>query len=236
MADAAAKPPDQLAASIGHSFSSDEHLSRALTHSSYGPNHGRSKPRNFERLEFLGDRVLGLVIAELLFERFPETDEGGLAKRLNALVRKETCAHVAEKIDLGAYLLMSPGEVEAGGRAKMAILGNACEALIGALYLDGGLEVARRFVETNWVKLIDDVENAPQDAKTALQEWAQARGIEPPTYKVKRREGPDHAPVFTMTVALKDKDPADGSGTSKRHAEQAAAETMLRRLGVWQND
>ena len=236
MAGSAAKPPDELAASIGHRFSSDEYLLRALTHSSYGPNHSRAKPRNFERLEFLGDRVLGLVIAELLYDRFPETDEGGLAKRLNALVRKETCAHVAENIDLGAYLLMSPGEVEAGGRAKMAILGNACEALIGALYLDGGLEAARGFVESNWVKLIDDVENAPQDAKTALQEWAQARGIEPPTYKVKRREGPDHAPVFTMTVTLKDKDPADGVGTSKRHAEQAAAEAILRREGVWRND
>jgi len=236
LAGATAKSPDQLAASIGHRFSSDEYLLRALTHSSYGANHGREKPRNFERLEFLGDRVLGLVIADLLFVRFPETDEGGLAKRLNALVRKETCALVAEKIDLGAYLLMSPGEVEAGGRAKMAILGNACEALIGALYLDGGLEVARGFIETNWLKLIDDVENAPQDAKTALQEWAQARGVEPPTYKVKRREGPDHAPVFTMAVTLKDRVPAEGVGTSKRIAEQAAAEAMLRREGVWCND
>lgn len=209
---------------------------RALTHSSYGATQGQGKPRNFERLEFLGDRVLGLVIADLLFAHFPETDEGGLAKRLNALVRKETCALVAEKIDLGAYLLMSPGEAGAGGRSKMAILGNACEALIGAVYLDGGLDAARRFIETNWLELIDEVRSAPQDAKTTLQEWAQARGLEPPTYEVKRREGPDHAPTFTITVTLKDKGPADGVGSSKRSAEQAAAETMLRREGVWDDD
>jgi len=230
------KPQRQLAEIIGYRFDNEGYFSRALVHSSYIDPSAGMRPKNFERLEFVGDRVLGLVIAELLFAKFPDSDEGGLASRFNMLVRKETCAHVAREIDLGAYLLMSNGEADAGGRSKKAILGNACEALIAAIYMDGGLPAARTFIEKYWLKLLDQVERPPQDAKTALQEWAQSKGLAPPFYQLDRRDGPDHEPLFSISVSVTGYAPETGEGGSKRLAEQAAATALLLRESVWQDD
>jgi ribonuclease-3 len=226
------QPHSKLAAAIGYEFASEDILVRALTHASFDAQRDGELPTNYERLEFLGDRVLGLVIAHVLYERFPESEEGGLATRYNALVRKETCARVAEEIELGRYLRLSSGEVSAGGRRKMAILGNACEALIAAVYLDGGFDAARTFIERYWLALLDDVREPPKDAKTALQEWAQGRGLAAPSYRVVDRTGPDHAPRFTMAVTIADMSDALGEGSSKRAAQQDAAERFLAREGI----
>ncbi len=230
------RPHDELADAIGHRFASDTFLKRALTHSSFVDPKTSNRPQNFERLEFVGDRVLGLVIAELLYETFPGSDEGGLATRYNMLVRKETCARVAGDIALGSYLLLSAGEAEAGGRHKKAILGNACESLIAAIYMDGGLEAARTFIVKHWASYLEQVANPPQDAKTALQEWAQSKGLPPPCYNVENKEGPDHAPRFTIRVSVEGFDPEQADGGSKRSAEQTAATQVLVREGVWQNE
>lgn len=230
------KPQRELAETIGYRFDDESYLSRALVHSSYINPSGGVRPKNFERLEFVGDRVLGLVIAELLYEKFPDSDEGGLASRYNMLVRKEACAQVAREFDLGAYLMMSNGEADAGGRSKKAILGNACEALIAAIYLDGGLPAARVFIGKHWLKLLEQVAQPPQDAKTALQEWAQGRGLETPQYVLEQRDGPDHAPVFVISVTVQGYASASGQGSSKRYAEQAAARVLLVREGIWQDD
>ena len=236
MADKLPRPHHQLAETIGHRFSGEEFLNRALTHSSFVDSKSPERPQNFERLEFVGDRVLGLVIAELLYKAFPGSDEGGLATRYNMLVRKDTCARVAAKIELGNYIQMSAGEAEAGGRHKKAILGNACESLIAAIYMDGGLEAARSFIHRFWGDYVEEVANPPQDAKTALQEWAQAKGLAPPTYSVENKEGPDHAPRFTIRVSVEGYDPETAAGGSKRLAEQSAATQVLLREGVWHDD
>ncbi len=235
MADTLPRPHRQLAETIGHRFSGDDFLTRALTHSSFANPMSGDRPANFERLEFVGDRVLGLVIAELLYQTFPGSDEGGLATRYNMLVRKETCARVAAKIELGSYIQMSAGEAEAGGRHKKAILGNACESLIAAIYMDAGLEAARSFIHRYWSEFVDQVANPPQDAKTALQEWAQAQGLAPPSYDVENKEGPDHAPSFTIRVSVDGFEPEIAAGGSKRLAEQSAATQLLKREGVWQD-
>ncbi len=220
-----------LAARIGYTFKESSYLKRALTHSSSG---GRSsqKTSDNERLEFLGDRVLGLVIAEILISRFPDSTEGELAPRFNALVRKEACADVARQIDLGNDLIMSQGEAQAGGRRKEAILGDACEALIAAIYSDGGLAPARAFIERFWLSRLDAVEVPPRDPKTMLQESLQSRGLAPPEYKLRERCGPDHAPVFTIALVVDGQDRAKGSAGSKRAAEQIAAEEYLRQEGL----
>ena len=236
MPGTAPDPLTELAGLIGHGFDDDTLLVRALTHPSFD---GEADPKDaaaFERLEFLGDRVLGLVISELLFREYPDSDEGGLAVRFNLLVRKETCARVAESIPLGGYLRMSAGEAAAGGRRKKAILGNACEALIAAIYLDGGLEAARTFIETRWQPFLATVRDAPKDAKTELQEWAQSKGLAAPEYQLVEREGPDHAPTFTIAVGVEGVTTAKGEGPSKRAAQQAAARQMLLREGIWQDD
>lgn len=231
-----ARPHAKLAEAIGHHFSNDALLKRALTHPSHVTGDPSGPSRSFERLEFLGDRVLGLIVAELLFEAFPESAEGGLAARLNLMVRKESCASVAGEIDLGAYIVMSPGEADAGGRHKKAILANACEALIAAIYVDGGLEAARRFIERYWKPYLGQLETPPQDAKTALQEWAQSLGRPPPSYHIESKEGPVHEPLFTISVAVEEHGEEHGEGRSKRLAEQAAAARMLVRQGVWQDE
>lgn len=208
---------------LGHHFKSSDLLRQALTHSSAT---GESS-RNNERLEFLGDRVLALLVADLLLQHYPDADEGELALRLNALVRRETCAAVAVEIALGASLALAPAEAASGGREKPAILGDACEAVIGALYLDGGMAVARNFVETCWMPRLAGLSAAPADAKSALQEWSQARKLGTPVYTVINREGPDHAPEFVIEVQLPGHAPLCGTGASKREAEQAAAKAML---------
>ncbi|MEL6316683.1 MAG: ribonuclease III, partial [Pseudomonadota bacterium] len=186
-----------LEAALGWRFAAPELLDEALTHAS--ASEGR---RDNERLEFLGDRVLGLLTAEALHHKFPGADEGGLAARLNALVRKETCAEVATAIGLGDHLVLAKGEALTGGRRKTAVLGDAMEAVIAAIYLDGGLSAAQGVFEKLWGPRLDTVAAAPRDPKTTLQEWAQAQGARPPTYALAGREGPDHAPRFRVTVAL----------------------------------
>jgi len=211
---------------LGHSFARPELLVRALTHSSIG---SATRPDN-QRLEFLGDRVLGLSMAEALFRADRAASEGQLAPRFNALVRKETCAAVAREIDLGAVLKLGRSEMMSGGRRKEALLGDAMEAVIAAVYLDGGFEVARALVLRLWGKRIDSVEEDARDAKTALQEWAQARGLPPPRYETLGREGPDHAPVFRIAVQLENGASEEASAGSKRLAEQTAAKALLQRL------
>lgn len=222
---------DELARRIEYVFTTGDHLERALIHSSHFIE-GRTKTRDNERLEFLGDRVLGLVIAEMLFEAFPQSEEGKLAPRLNALVRKETCADVARTIGLGAFLKMSAGEDQAGGREKTAILGDACEALIAAVYLDGGFEAAKAVVVKFWEPLLSSVQRPPRDAKTVLQEWLQGRKMPPPNYTVVERSGPDHEPSFTISVEIPDMPSFSATAGSKRAAEQAAAEGFLKSLGL----
>lgn len=201
-------------------------LDEALTHPSAA---SQARP-DYERLEFLGDRVLNLVIAETLLARHPGDREGQLALRLNALVRRETVAAVATEIGLGAHLNLARSEAGAGGRKRDTILCDAMEAVIAAVYLEHGIEGARGVVERLWQPRLDDQPVAPQDAKTALQEWAQARGLRPPAYVEIARAGPDHAPVFTIAARLETADEERASAGSKRQAEQAAAAALLDRL------
>ena len=215
-----------LAERIGHGFRRPELLREALTH----PSAADRARRSYERLEFLGDRVLGLIVADLLLARFPKETEGALARRLAALVRKETLAEVAEGLDLGSFLILAKGEREAGEDSNPGLLADACEAVIAALYLDGGLEAARRFVEPRWAPLAEADPTPPQDAKTALQEWAQGRGLPLPAYRELKREGPPHDPVFTVEAAVAEQAPETGTGRSKRLAEQEAASRLLARL------
>lgn len=211
---------------IGHSFERPEFLLRALTHSSIS---SATRPDN-QRLEFLGDRVLGLVMAEALLSADRAASEGQLAPRFNALVRREACADVARELGLGDVLKLGRSEMMSGGRRKEALLADAMEAVIAAVYLDGGFEAARAFVLRLWGKRIDAVEADARDAKTALQEWAQARGQTPPAYNELGREGPDHAPVFTVEVRLASGEAASAKAGSKRQAEQSAARSLLERM------
>ncbi|ATG48723.1 ribonuclease III [Celeribacter ethanolicus] len=213
-------------ARLGHEFSQPELLLRALTHSSIS---SPTRPDN-QRLEFLGDRVLGLTMAEALFEADKSASEGQLAPRFNALVRKETCADVARQIDLGAVLKLGRSEMMSGGRRKEALLADAMEAVIAAVYRDAGFDVAKALVRRLWGKRIDRVEDDARDPKTALQEWAQARGQKPPQYTEVSRKGPDHAPVFTIEVTLESGEAERSEANSKRQAEQAAAKALLQKL------
>jgi ribonuclease-3 len=221
-----------LAPVLGHRFADRALLVSALTHPSVGSAASGRRGRRggggaYERLEFLGDRVLGLVVAHMLYETFAGEDEGALAKRLAALVRRDAVARVAEAIELGPHLILSRGEAESGGRSNRTLLADALEALIGALYLDAGLPTAEAFVRRAWAPLIGEAAQPPQDAKTALQEWAQGAGLPLPTYRTVASEGPPHNPVFAVEVEVAGRAPARGSGRSKRAAEQAAAEALL---------
>ncbi len=221
-----------LADGLGHAFEAPELLELALTHSSVRPG---SKPNeDNERLEFLGDRVLGLAIAQLLYERFPDSPEGEIARWFNHLVRTETCAEVAQRWRLGEFILMSSGEAGSGGRLKKTILANACEAILGAVFSDAGYEAAREIVWRSWEPRLAELKESAPDAKSVLQEWAQGRQLPLPNYTEVAREGPDHAPRFTAEVHVEGVPPQRGEGTNKRSAEQAAALAMLVREGVWQ--
>jgi ribonuclease-3 len=211
---------------FGHEFTRPELLIRALTHPSMTSPHRD----NNQRLEFLGDRVLGLAIAEALFRADRDAAEGVLAPRFNALVRKETCAEVARAIDLGAVLTLGRSEMKSGGRRKDALLGDAMEAVIAAIYLDAGFEAARDAVLRLWGDRINRVEVDARDPKTTLQEWAQARGEPPPTYSQLSRTGPDHQPVFTIEALLASGPSERASAGSKRQAEMAAAEALLKKV------
>lgn len=215
-----------LQARIGHEFSRPELLVRAVTHSSMS---SPTRDDN-QRLEFLGDRVLGLVMAQSVLAQDREATEGQLAPRFNALVRKEACADVAREIALGDALKLGRSEMMSGGRRKLALLGDAMEAVIAAVYMDAGFEVAKDMVERLWGDRVHQVEADARDPKTSLQEWAQARGQKPPDYDIKSRSGPDHAPVFTVVVRLQNGEAEEATAGSKRQAEQAAAGTLLQRL------
>ncbi|MEO5335538.1 MAG: ribonuclease III [Magnetospirillum sp. WYHS-4] len=214
---------------LGHHFARRDLLGLALRHASSLRNRDRRTDTN-ERLEFLGDRVLGLVIAAMLYEGFPDEEEGALARRHTALVRREALARVAETIGLAEHLTMAHGEAETGGRDKPTILADGCEAVLGALYLDGGLAAAEGFVRRFWAPLLAEDLRPPKDAKTTLQEWAQGRGLPLPAYREMERSGPDHAPLFVVVVEVEGMPPTPGSGPAKRAAEQAAAEALLRIL------
>ncbi len=221
---------EELEALLGYTFKDRSLLNEALTHSSArGEMHGHDN----ERLEFLGDRVLGLSIAALLFERLPGAREVELARRFNALVCKETCAEIAQKLQLGPHLIMAASEARFGGRRKEVILADTCEALLGAISVEAGFAVAEAAVRRHWSQLLHTEELPTPDAKTALQEFAQSQRRGLPDYREVARSGADHAPSFTVEVSVKGLKPERGSGPSLKKAQQAAAEALLKRELVW---
>ena len=212
---------------LGHRFEDVGLVRQALTHRStatgrYG--HG------YERLEFLGDRVLGLIVAHLLFARFPDEPEGKLSVRQAALVRKETLAEIAAELDLGAFIILSSGEDESGTRESPSILADIVEALIGALYLDGGIDPSAAFIERVWNQRMDAQRTPPRDAKTRLQEWALGHGLPLPSYRTLSHEGPAHEPEITVELTVEGQAPIAAAAGSKRAAQQLAAEALLARL------
>ena len=211
---------------IKYSFNNPELLVRALTHSSFS---SATRPDN-QRLEFLGDRVLGLVIAQTLLEKDISASEGVLAPRFNAMVRKETCAEIAREINLGEVLKLGNSEMASGGRKKQAILGDTMEALIAAIYLDGGFVVVSNFITQLWGDRINKVEHDARDSKTSLQELVQGWGQSPPIYSVVERSGPDHDPIFKVSVLVASGECEEGTSKSKRLAEQVAAKNLLERI------
>jgi ribonuclease-3 len=217
--------------SIGYRFKDAALLEQALTHISAIVG-SRNRAGSYQRLEFLGDHVLGLVVSDMLFRAFPKADEGEMSRRLADLVRKEACADVARAIDLGAAIRLGASENNAGGRGRIAILADVCEALIGAVFVDGGYAAAADLIERLWEERMRRPARPLRDAKTILQEWAQARGLPTPAYREVERKGPHHDPEFRVRVELPDWAPAEGLGRSKRAAEQAAAAAMLAREGV----
>ena len=221
----------KLANSLGHTFATPDLLALALRHSSLsvtGPDGSN------ERLEFLGDRVLGLVIAEMLLNRFPTEDEGDIARRHTALVRQEALVRVAERLELGDCIEMSEGEENSGGRANASVLSDCCEAVIAALYIDSGLDAASDFISNHWATMVEETPRPPMDAKTKLQEWAQARSLALPEYTEISRDGPAHKPTFVIEASIDGhsggRQSAQAAGTSKQRAEQEAAVALLAEL------
>lgn len=219
----------ELEEKIGYRFKDSERLDKALTHSS---THG-NKGGNYERLEFLGDRVLGLCIAEMLFESFRNAAEGELSVRLNQLVSAQTCAAVVDEMKLYAFIRTGSDIKTVTGKRMTSVRADVIESLIGAIYLDGGLEPARAFIASQWGERAREQNAARRDAKTELQEWAHARSGETPHYTITDRSGPDHDPTFTVSVSIDGLKPESGTSRSKRGAEQVAATRMLEREGVW---
>ena len=217
--------PAELEEILGYRFNDSGLLTRALTHSSL-KNSGNDA--SYERLEFLGDRVLGLIIAELLIDEFPDSAEGKLAPRLASLVSGRTLADVARNLGLAKFILMTDGEAAAGTNERDSVLADCCEAIIGSVYRDGGLNAATTLVRRYWIPLLVEVE--PRVSKTELQEWVQGRGLPLPRYTVVDQQGPAHAPAFTIELKISTEDPILATGTSKQAAEQAAAAEMLARV------
>jgi ribonuclease III len=215
----------ELAEAIGHHFTHPKLLAEAVTHPNV-PGLARGS-RGYQRLEWLGDRVLGLVIADLLWRRFPSEPEGHLTSRHSSLVRAAALARVAANLDLGRYLIISPGEALAGTAAKPGILADVCEAIIAAVYLDGGFAAALGVVERLWEPLFDEMTAPPRSAKTRLQEWAQSRGLGLPEYELIETSGPDHALRFTMAARVAGHEPATAIASSKQQAQEKAAERLL---------
>jgi ribonuclease-3 len=216
---------------IGYRFNNPALLEQALTHIS-ALTGARNRAGSYQRLEFLGDHVLGLVVSDMLFRAFAKADEGEMSRRLADLVRKEACADVGRAIDLGAAIRLGASEANAGGRTRIAILADVCEAMIGAVFVDGGYPAAAALIERLWSERMRTPARPLRDSKTVLQEWAQARGLPTPAYREVERRGPDHNPEFRVTVELPNLAPAEGLGRSKRAAEQAAATAMLTYAGV----
>lgn len=221
---------DVLESRLGYRFTDRQLLREALTHPSSAPEDRGTASFGYERLEFLGDRVVGLVIAEWLLEKFPGEPEGSLARRHTALVRREALARVASAVDIGPFIILSLGEEGAGGRDNQAILADACEAVMAAIYLDGGLEAVSAFIRNAFLPIVEDSAAPPIDAKTALQEWAQARGLPLPRYDILTRTGPDHDPTFEIEVTVQGHEPVVARGQSKRSAEKEAAAAIMRQL------
>lgn len=219
------QPVDQLEKKIGHSFTSQDLIRDALTHSSTGHD------KNYERLEFLGDRVLGLIVAQMLFEKFPDEPEGDLAKRLSALVQGELLARIAQKIDLGSYVVFSEAERAAGGRENVNILADVFEAVIGALYLDSGFEKCQSLIEELWADSFFEMKAPPQHPKTRLQEWAQGKGLPLPVYEIVGQSGPDHMPVFDVQLFVQGYESVTAQGSARQEAEKIAARMFLDQLG-----
>lgn len=221
-----------LARRLDYEFGDPELLRVALTHASaLAPTEGGTG--SYQRLEFLGDRVLGLVVASMLHYHFPNADEGELARRFNHMVKRETCAEIAGELEIGDAMRIGQSEAQTGGRQKTALLADICEAIIASIYLDGGFPAAETFVRRLWEPRMLSWSGPLRDAKTTLQEWAQSKGLPTPKYDVISREGPDHAPRFIVGVSVKGLKQGEGPGGSKRIAEQNAAEAVLRREGVW---
>lgn len=210
---------------LGYQFRNEALLRMALTHRSLGEGHN-------QRLEFLGDSVLGLLIAELLYELFPAEAEGDLSRRLVSLVNGEQLARIGVALGLGPLIAMSQSEEDQGGRENRSNLEDACEALLGAVYLDGGLEAARGIITRFWKPLAVEMLSPPKDPKTALQEWAQARGLKLPAYVVLSADGPSHAPQFVIEVRVDGCDPQRAEAGNKKLAERLAAQAMLAAIGV----
>jgi ribonuclease III len=225
---------DALERRTGYHFHDRTPLLTALTHASAVGDARIPTGDTYQRLEFLGDRVLGLVVAEMLLEAFPAATEGELSSRFADLVRKETCAEVAAALDLGAAVLFGGNRTQQRALQTVNVLGDVCEALIAAIYLDGGFEVARTFVCGQWRERMLSAPAIGRNAKTVLQEWAQAAGHGTPTYEIAERTGPDHAPTFAVSVHIGALPPGRGEGRNRREAEQEAAGAVLRREGVWQ--
>ncbi|MGB8277827.1 MAG: ribonuclease III [Methylovirgula sp.] len=222
---------DRLESSIGHKFRNQDLANLALTHVSAAA--GRHE--TYQRLEFLGDRVLGLVVADMLYAAFPTAEEGELSRRLADLVRRESCAEVALEWGAEAFLRLGEGERQAGASSKTAMLSDICESLIGAIFLDAGYEAARAVVMQAFEPRMRSPRRPLRDPKTALQEWAQARGLEAPLYREISRSGPHHAPEFTMSVKVAGFAPVEAKAMSKRGAEQAAAASFIAREGIEAN-
>lgn len=214
---------------IGYNFTNKRLLLEALTHPGCAEVYN-GQPFNYQRLEFLGDSVLGLVVAELLFRMYPGENEGSLAKRHAALVRSESLAGIARELGIAEFIRMSPAGRGSDKRDNISNLEDVCEALIGALYLDGGFDVAKKFILKHWDRLARSMGAPPKDAKTALQEWAQGRGLKLPVYTVLEISGSSHAPQFTIEVAVESGGRAVAKAPAKRQAEQLAARALLQRL------
>jgi len=215
---------------LGHVFKDERLLREALTHAS-ALDAGKTHKRSYDRLEFLGDRVLALMVSARLYQEHQNEDEGDLAQRFNALVNRRACAKAAKAANLGEALILSPSEASQGGRSKEAILADACEAVIAALYLDAGFEAAQTFITTFWGDAFEAVKAAPRDAKTVLQEWAAARKKHL-LYAEVQRSGPEHAPHFVIEARVDGFAPARGEGGAKRDAQRAAAAAFLREHGL----
>ncbi|CAH1660953.1 Ribonuclease 3 [Hyphomicrobiales bacterium] len=218
---------------IGYRFGRRDLLVQALTHISAVPS---DKAHTYQRLEFLGDRVLGLAVSDMLFRAFPDAEEGELSRRLAELVRRESCAEVAVTWGVSDHVRLGDGEIAAGAQQNAAILADICEAIVGAAFVDGGAAAAQGIVERAFGERLHAPRRPLRDAKTALQEWAQGRGLPTPSYVVASRSGPDHAPHFRIAVMVRGMTPAEGAGTSKRVAEQAAAREFLVREQIWTTD